>query len=64
MWGSKSYCDFMVVQKIFGWISVVIGALMIISFPAEQKYMPDKFANAGIVIGIFLIALGIFLIKS
>jgi len=54
----------MVVQKIFGWISVVIGALMIISFPAEQKYMPDKFANAGIVIGIFLIALGIFLIKS
>ncbi len=54
----------MVMQKIFGWISVVIGVLMIISFPSETKFMPDKFANAGIVIGIFLIALGIFLIKS
>jgi len=54
----------MVMQKVFGWISVALGVLMIISFPSEEKYMPGKFANAGIVIGIFLIALGIFLIKS
>ncbi len=54
----------MVVQKVFGWISLVFGVLMIISFPSEKKFVPDYFTNAGIVIGIFLVALGIFLIKS
>jgi hypothetical protein len=51
------------IKKIFGWISVIVGLLFIISFPSVRDYMPDEFANAGIVFGFFLVALGIFLIQ-
>ena len=51
-------------KAIFGWGSIGLGLLMIISFPSVEKYTPDKFSHAGIILGIFLIALGIFLIKT
>ncbi len=54
----------MVVQNVFGWLSFILGVLMIISFPSVRQYTPDKFSNLGIIAGIFLIVLGLFLIKS
>lgn len=54
----------MVARNIFGWVSVIMGVLFIISFPSVSKYMPDKFAHAGVLLGILLIALGIYLIKT
>jgi hypothetical protein len=54
----------MVIQRIIGWVSIVMGLLFIISFPSVNKYTPDKFAHAAVIIGIFLIALGIFLVKA
>jgi hypothetical protein len=54
----------MVIKKLFGWGSVILGLLFVISFPSADKYMPNKFAYAGVMIGIFLIALGIYLIQA
>jgi len=54
----------MVVAQIFGWLSVLLGALIVVAFPSVRQYTPDNMSNAGIILGIFFIVLGIFLIKS
>lgn len=53
----------MVIQKIGGWISVGVGLLFIILLPFMSDYMPEKFANSFVIIGILLVALGIFLLQ-
>jgi len=54
----------MVMEKIFGWVSIVFGLLLIILFPSVKNYMPDRFAHAGVLLGIFFVALGIYLIQA
>lgn len=50
-------------QKIGGWASVIVGLFFIILFPFMSDYMPEKFANSFVVIGILLVAFGIFLLQ-
>jgi hypothetical protein len=55
----------MIIQRIFGWISIIVGLSFIILFPSSwSRFTPPKFTHAAILIGIFLIGLGIFLVKA
>jgi hypothetical protein len=51
-------------RKLFGWISIIFGLLCIIFLPSTNKYTPDKISHGIVIVGIFFIGLGIFLVKT
>ncbi len=53
----------MVWLKLAGWGCLFFGGLMIISFPFTKHNQPIQMTMAGIVLGIILIGVGLFLIK-
>ena len=55
----------MVLQQIFGWVSIIFGLFCVMFLTAAvDKYTPGKFSAMFVVIGIFFIALGVFLLKT
>jgi len=53
----------MIIKKLFGLGSLILGIWLIIGFPFLDKYQPEGMARFSTLIGISLIALGIFLLK-
>ena len=53
----------MVVLKILGGLLILGGIFMVLLFPDWKEFMPDAMANTGILIGIILVLVGIYLIK-
>jgi len=51
------------VTKIIGAGSFLLGLLIVIGFPWVSQYQPEKMARGGVLIGILLIVIGIFLMK-
>lgn len=49
--------------KIFGAVSILAGIAFLFIFPDIGRYQPGFFTNIAILIGIFLILFGIFLLK-
>jgi hypothetical protein len=49
--------------KILGGLSILAGMFFVFLFPDWKEFQPDAMAYTGIMIGIILIAVGIFLIK-
>jgi hypothetical protein len=54
----------MVVTKIIGGLLVIGGLLFVIVFPDIAVYQSKAFSKTGIIIGVFLILLGIYLLRS
>jgi len=58
----------MILQKIFGWILVLVGLFFVIALPGiatsgpGRGYMPDEFTRVVIVVGLILTGVGIFLL--
>lgn len=53
----------MVIEKILGAISILAGIFFLFFFPDWKQFQPEFFTKTGIVIGIFLLLLGIYLIR-
>ena len=51
------------ITKIAGAASFAIGLLIVIGFPWVSQYQEEKLARAGVLLGLFLIAVGLFLMK-
>ena len=54
----------MVVFKILGGLSVLFGLFLMFGVPAAEEYQPAGMARASILIGIFFIILGIYLLTQ
>lgn len=54
----------MVVGKITGGILILVGLAFVFVFPAGGKWQPNQFTTLGILIGIFLILLGIYMVTA
>jgi len=54
----------MVLGKIAGGILVLVGLGFVFVFPFGQKWQPAQFTRLGILIGIFLILFGIYLVTA
>lgn len=58
----------MVLQKIFGWILVLVGLFFVIALPGiatggpGRGYMPDQFTRIVILVGAVILGVGIFLL--
>jgi len=50
--------------KIIGGVSFAIGLLLVVAFPTGRYYQPDRFAMSGVLIGLGLMAIGIYLISQ
>lgn len=51
-------------EKIAGVISLLLGILIVIFFPDISKYQAEGIAVGGVIVGLGLIALGIYLLKT
>jgi len=49
--------------KVLGAISILAGIAFLFVFPDIRRYQPEEFTNLAIIIGIFLILFGIYLLK-
>jgi hypothetical protein len=52
------------IKKIFGVVSLILGFLIIVGFPGIREYQPEEMARAGVAIGIILIGVGLYLLKT
>ena len=53
----------MVMLKLVGWGCLILGVLAIIAGPYTWHTTPPAMQKAGVVVGIFLVGLGLLLIK-
>ena len=51
------------IEKVFGAVSILAGIAFLFVFPDIGRYQPGFFTNISMLIGIFLILFGIFLLK-
>ncbi|MEM7821763.1 MAG: hypothetical protein QXX38_03065 [Candidatus Aenigmatarchaeota archaeon] len=51
-------------NKIIGACLFSVGLLIVIGFPDITRYQPESMGRAGIILGLVLIILGLFLMKS
>jgi hypothetical protein len=56
--------DEIVLQKIVGAGMFLLGLAMVIGFPSMPEYTPDAMTNAAVIIGLILIGIGIYLMKT
>lgn len=49
--------------KVLGWGCLACGVGLVIFFPYIPGYQPPSVTNAGVLIGIALIAMGLFLLR-
>lgn len=54
----------MVLEKIAGGALIFVGLAFVFVFPSGAKWQPKQFTTLGILIGIFLILLGIYFVTS
>ena len=54
----------MVLGKITGGVLIFVGLAFVFVFPSGQKWQPKQFTTLGILIGIFLILLGIYMVTA
>ena len=52
----------MVLGKLWGWVLILAGLFFIIAMPSIRDYMPEKFQNSTILVGLVLLGVGIFLL--
>lgn len=52
----------MVLAKLWGWVLILAGLFFIIAMPSMRDYMPEKFQNSTILIGVIMLGAGIFLL--
>ncbi len=52
------------IKKIVGVVSFIFGLLIIIKFPWISDYQTEKLGNAGILLGLLLIMIGLYLMKT
>ena len=52
----------LILQKITGIILALIGFFLVTGFPEVTDYQPDGMGKAGILIGLILLIIGIYLI--
>ena len=52
------------IRKVGGAISFFLGLLLIIGIPDIGHYQSEQTAKAGILVGIILIGLGVYLMKT
>jgi len=52
------------IRKIAGVVSFLVGLLIIIGFPWSKNYQPEQMARTGVLVGIVLLGLGIYLMKT
>lgn len=50
------------IGKITGGMLILVGLAFVFVFPFGEKWQPKQFTNLGILIGIFLILFGIYMI--
>jgi len=53
-----------VLKKILGGICLLLGLSIVIFFPSEKEYQPEEMSISGVVIGIALIGIGLYLLLS
>jgi len=53
----------MILTKLFGVGCILFGFFMVVYFPDSEEIQPPGMAWSGILIGIFSILLGIYLLK-
>jgi len=53
----------MVIWKILGGLSILAGFFFVFLFPDWKEFQTDQFTLTGIGLGIFLILLGIYLLR-
>ena len=51
------------ISKIVGGLFILTGLFIVLGFPSIIHFQPERMGRAGVVIGIALIALGLFLMK-
>jgi len=51
----------MVLYKIIGGLSVLFGLFLMFGFPVASEYQPEAMGKTAIVIGIFFVILGVYL---
>jgi hypothetical protein len=51
-------------NQILGAGSFLLGLLIVIGFPSMTRYQPEGMGRAGIIIGLILIVVGLFLMKT
>lgn len=51
-------------QKIFGAVIFLVGILIVILFPDMARYQSAGMATAGVIVGLALIAAGVYLMKT
>jgi Na+/H+ antiporter NhaB len=51
-------------QKIIGAGIFLLGLAIVIGFPYMKEYTPDAMTNAGVILGLILIGIGIYLMKT
>lgn len=54
----------MILMKIVGGVMIFVGLSFVFVFPFGQKWQPKQFTNLAILIGMFLILLGIYFVLS
>jgi hypothetical protein len=52
------------IKKIAGAVSLILGFLIIVNFPSIRDYQPEEIARTGVVIGIILVGIGLYLLKT
>lgn len=54
----------MLLTKIVGGILIFVGLAFIFVFPTSSRYQPEGFTKLAIIIGMFLILLGIYFVVA
>lgn len=54
----------MVLGKIFGGLSIAAGIFFLFFFADPRKYQPEGFFNLSIILGIFFLVLGGYLLLT
>jgi len=52
------------IKKILGGLLILGGLFLLIGFPWVTKYQPEEMGKTGILIGIILLLIGIYLFLS
>lgn len=52
------------IRQLLGAVSFFIGLLIVIGFPFMKDYQPESMGRAGVVLGIALVGIGIYLMKT
>ena len=52
----------MVLTRLYGWLLIFAGWFFVIAMPSIRQYMPEKFQNSTVLIGLVMLGIGIWLL--